>query len=157
MTWWIQHNKEMLSGKRFFSVLEFLMIPGKVSSWASLSHRRPAKAQASLRIRADSPEPSLLAHMKYESRRGVQPKIRHLVPLDGCTCGFEVSLWQTKSTIISWDGSFYFVNTKQDTLGNPINQASNRNYIIPDPMTSCFSQNPIILRFKTVLSLIKKL
>ena len=30
-----------------------------------LSHRRPAKAQASLRIRAVSPEPSLFAHMKY--------------------------------------------------------------------------------------------
>ena len=30
-----------------------------------LSHRRPVKAQASLRIRAVSPEPSLLAHMKY--------------------------------------------------------------------------------------------
>ena len=30
-----------------------------------LSHRRPAKAQASLRIRAVSPDPSLFAHMKY--------------------------------------------------------------------------------------------
>ena len=30
-----------------------------------LSHRRPAKAQASLRIRAVSPEPSLFAHMNY--------------------------------------------------------------------------------------------
>ena len=30
--------------------------------------RRPAKAQANLRIRAVSPEPSLFAHMKYGSR-----------------------------------------------------------------------------------------
>ena len=30
-----------------------------------LSHRRPAKAQVSLRIRAVSPDPSLFAHMKY--------------------------------------------------------------------------------------------
>ena len=36
------------------------------------------KAQASLRIRAVSPEPSLFAHMKYGSRRRVWPKIRHL-------------------------------------------------------------------------------
>ena len=43
-----------------------------------LSHRRPAKAQASLRICAVSPEPSLFAHMKYGSRRRVRPKIRHL-------------------------------------------------------------------------------
>ena len=38
-----------------------------------LSHRRPAKAQASLRIRAVSPEPSLFAHMKYESRWRIRP------------------------------------------------------------------------------------
>ena len=54
-----------------------------------LSHRRPAKAQASLRNCAVSPEPSLFAHMKYGSRRRVRPKIRHLAPLDGCTCVFE--------------------------------------------------------------------
>ena len=41
-----------------------------------LSHRRPAKVKASLRIRAVLPKPSLLAHMKYGSRRNVQPKIR---------------------------------------------------------------------------------
>ena len=52
-----------------------------------LSQRRPAKAQASLRIRAVSP--SLFAHMKYGSRGRVRPKIRHLVPLDGCACAFE--------------------------------------------------------------------
>ena len=54
-----------------------------------LSHRRPAKTQASLRIRTVSPEPSLFAHMKYRSRRRVQPKIRHLAPLDDCACMFE--------------------------------------------------------------------
>ena len=54
-----------------------------------LLHRRPAKAQASLRIRAVSPQPSLFAHMKYRSRRRVRPNIRHLAPLDGCACTFE--------------------------------------------------------------------
>ena len=54
-----------------------------------LSHRRPAKAQASLRVRAVSPVPSLFAHMKYGSRRRVRPKIRHLVSLDGCARAFE--------------------------------------------------------------------
>ena len=43
-----------------------------------LSHRRPAKAQTRLRIRAVSPEPSLFAHMKYRSRRRIWPKIRYL-------------------------------------------------------------------------------
>ena len=54
-----------------------------------LSHRRPAKAQVSLRFRADSPEPSLFAHMKYGSRRRGRPKIRYLATPDGCTCAFE--------------------------------------------------------------------
>ena len=54
-----------------------------------LSYRRPAKARASLRIRAVSLEPSLFAHMNYGSRQRVWPKIRHLAPLDGCACVFE--------------------------------------------------------------------
>ena len=44
-----------------------------------LSRRRPAKAQAVLRIRAVSPEPSLFAHMKYESKRRVRPKIKQWI------------------------------------------------------------------------------
>ena len=42
------------------------------------SHRRLAKAQASLPIRAVSLEPSLFAHMKYSSRWRVGQKLRHL-------------------------------------------------------------------------------
>ena len=70
-----------------------------------LSHRRPAKAQASLRIRAVSPEPSLFAHIKYGSRRRVRPKYRHLASLDGCACVWRMSLQKTKSAKISWAGS----------------------------------------------------
>ena len=54
-----------------------------------LSDRRPAKAQASLRIGAVSPEPSLFAHMKYGRRRRVLPKIKHLALLDDCACAFK--------------------------------------------------------------------
>ena len=68
-----------------------------------LSHRWPVKAQASLRIRLVIPEPSLFAHMKYGSRRRVQPKFRHLLRM----CVWRVSLRRTKNTIISWAGSFY--------------------------------------------------
>ena len=42
-----------------------------------LSHRRPAKAPASLRIRTVSPEPSLFAHIKSTSRRRVGDRISH--------------------------------------------------------------------------------
>ena len=54
-----------------------------------IKHRRLSKAQASLRIRAVSPEPLLFAHMKYGSRRRVRPKIRHIAPLDSRACAFE--------------------------------------------------------------------
>ena len=46
-------------------------------------------------------EPSLFAHMKYESRGRVRPKIRHLAPLDGCACVSETELRRTKRAIIS--------------------------------------------------------
>ena len=69
-----------------------------------LLHRRPAMAQARLRVRAVSPEPSLVTHMKYGSSRRVQPK-RHLAPMDGCACVWRMSLRRTKSAIISWDGA----------------------------------------------------
>ena len=73
-----------------------------------LSPRQPAKAQASLRIRTLSPEPSLFAHMKYGSKQRVRPKIRHLAPLDGWLRMriWRMSLQRTKSAIISWAGSF---------------------------------------------------
>ena len=57
-----------------------------------LSHKQPAKAQASLRICAVSPEPSLFAHIKNGSRRRARPKIRHLALQDVCTCMFEESI-----------------------------------------------------------------
>ena len=54
-----------------------------------LSHRRPAKIQASLHIGAVSPELSLFTHMKYGSRWRVWLKIRYLALLDGCAGAFE--------------------------------------------------------------------
>ena len=45
---------------------------------------RAAKVQASLRIRAVSPEPSLLAHRSSESRGTFRQKARSLAPLNGC-------------------------------------------------------------------------
>ena len=74
-----------------------------------LSHRRPAKAQVSLRIHSVSPKPSLIVHMKYGGRWRVRPKIRHLALLDGCTWAFEEWVYgEGKNTIISWAGSFVF-------------------------------------------------
>ena len=55
-----------------------------------LSPMRAAKVQASLRIRAVSPEPSLLAHTSSESRGTIRQKARSLVPLNGWACAVEI-------------------------------------------------------------------
>ena len=55
-----------------------------------LSPMRAAKVQASLRIRAVSPEPSLLAHISSESRGTFRQKARSLAPLNGWACAVEI-------------------------------------------------------------------
>ena len=51
---------------------------------------RAAKVQASLRIRAVSPEPPLLTHTSSESRGTFKQKARSLAPLNGWTCAIEI-------------------------------------------------------------------
>ena len=55
-----------------------------------LSPMRAAKVQASLRIRAVSPEPSLLAHTSSESRGTFRQKARSVAPLNGWACAVEI-------------------------------------------------------------------
>ena len=55
-----------------------------------LSPMRAAKVQASLRIRAVSPEPSLLAHTSSESRGIFRQKARSLTPLNGWACAVKI-------------------------------------------------------------------
>ena len=55
-----------------------------------LSPMRAAKVQASLRIRAVSPEPPLLAHTSSESRGTFRQKARSLVPLNGWACAVKI-------------------------------------------------------------------
>ena len=49
-----------------------------------------AKVQASLRIRAVSPEPSLLAHTSSESRGTFRQKARSLAPVNGWACAVKI-------------------------------------------------------------------
>ena len=51
---------------------------------------RAAKVQASLRIRAVSPEPPLLAHTSSESRGTFRQKTRSLALLNGWTCAVKI-------------------------------------------------------------------
>ena len=55
-----------------------------------LSPMRAANVQASLRIRAVSPEPSLLAHTSSESRGIFRQKARSLAPLNGWVCAVKI-------------------------------------------------------------------
>ena len=55
-----------------------------------LSPMRAVKVQASLRICAVSPEPSLLAHISSESRGTFRQKARSLVPLNGWACAVKI-------------------------------------------------------------------
>ena len=51
---------------------------------------RAAKVQASLRIRAVSPEPPLLAHTSSDSRETFRQKARSLAPLNGWACAVKI-------------------------------------------------------------------
>ena len=52
-----------------------------------LSHRRPAKAKASQRIRSLAKAFAVRTHEEWKWTKG--PKIRNIVPLDGWACAFE--------------------------------------------------------------------
>ena len=100
-----------------------------------LSHRRPAKAQASLRIRADSPEPSLFAHLKYGSRQMVRPKHQISSPTGWLhMCDWRMGLRRTTSSIISWDGLIIFKLSSQPSHKRRILALRNRS-------------NKVVLRF----------
>ena len=79
-----------------------------------LSHRRPAKAQASLHICTVSPEPSLFTYMKYGSGRRVRWNIRHPAPLDGCAGVIEEWVYVEKIAIISRHGSTVILSVQRD-------------------------------------------
>ena len=63
---------------------------GRVKRIWYLSPMRTTKVQASLRIRAVSPEPPLLAHTSSESRGTFRQKARSLAPLNGWECAVKI-------------------------------------------------------------------
>ena len=62
---------------------------GRVKRIWYLLPMRAAKVQASLHIRAVSPEPPLLAHTGSESRGTFRQKARSLAPLNGWACAVK--------------------------------------------------------------------
>ena len=63
---------------------------GRVKRIWYLSPMRAAKVQASLRIRAVSPEPPLLAQTSSESRGIFRQKARSLASLNGWACSLKI-------------------------------------------------------------------
>ena len=63
---------------------------GRVKRIWYLSPIRATKVQASLRIRAVSPQPPLLAHINSESRGTFRQKARSLAPLNVWACAVTI-------------------------------------------------------------------
>ena len=73
-----------------FFLLHFSSYLGRVKRIWYLSPMRAAKVQASLRIRAVSPEPPLFAHTNSESRGTFRQKTRSLALLSCWACAVKV-------------------------------------------------------------------
>ena len=72
-------------------VIKLHMVPfGPRQANLVLWPMRAAKVQASLRIRAVSPEPPLLAHTSSKSKGTFRQKARSLAPLNGWACAVEI-------------------------------------------------------------------
>ena len=74
---------------------------------------RAAKVQASLRIRAVSPEPSLLAHTSSQSRGTFRQKARSLAPLNGWACAVKTCNDGMLEDTNSLDGVHVFKKKKK--------------------------------------------
>ena len=79
---------------------------------------RAAKVQASLRIRAVSPEPSLLAHTSSESRGTFIQKARSLAPLNGWACAVKICHDGMLEDNNSLDGAHTTDKEKADCLND---------------------------------------
>ena len=81
---------------------------------------RAAKVQASLRIRAVSPEPSLLAHTSSESRGTFRQKARSLAPLNGWTCAVKICHDGMLEDTNSLDGAHFIAVHAQCKSWDPV-------------------------------------
>ena len=74
---------------------------------------RGAKVQASLRIRAVSPEPPLLAHTSSESRGTFRQTARSLAPLNGWACAVKISYDGMLEDTNPFDGARIMLTAKR--------------------------------------------
>ena len=89
---------------------------------------RAAKVQASLRIRAASPEPPLLAHTSNESRGTFRQKASSLDPLNGWACAVK----------IFHDGMLEDTNSLDAAQYGPVYLCISRLSLLPVFVADCF-------------------
>ena len=96
-----------------------------------LSPMRAAKVQASLRICAVSPEPSLLAHTSSESRGTFRQKARSLASLNGWACAVKVCHDGLLEDTNSLDGAHMLKHTSiTNTLASSISIGINKEIVL---------------------------
>ena len=93
---------------------------------------RAAKVQASLRIRAVSPEPSLLAHTSSESRGTFRQKARSLAPLNGWACAVKICHDGMLEDTNSLDGAQILL-----ILGSIYTSIINKNILFLNSLGGC--------------------
>ena len=108
---------------------------GRVKRIWYLSPMRAAKVQASLRIRAVSPEPSLLAHKSSESGGTFRQKTRSLAPLNGWTCAVEICHDGMLEDTNSLDGAHFQI------LCVKLHSFSHSKQVMAQNFTSAFMHN----------------
>ena len=86
---------------------------GRVKRIWYLSPMRAVKVQASLGIRAVSPEPPLLTHTSTESRGTFRQKARSLAPLNGWACAVKICHDGMLEDTNSLDGAQMIKTVKQ--------------------------------------------
>ena len=95
---------------------------GRAKRICHLSPMRAAKVQASLRIRAVSPEPPLLAHTGSESRGTFRQKTSSLAPLNVWACAVKICHDGMLEDTNSLDGAHVILerNTNNDNYTNNV-------------------------------------
>ena len=89
---------------------------------------RAAKVQASLRIRAVSPEPLLLAHTSSESRGTFRQKARSLAPLNGWACAVKICHDGMLEDTNSLDGAHLIFTSVNRNPGTSIVYSCKQNF-----------------------------
>ena len=99
-----------------------LQLDGVKRIWY-LSPMRAVKVQASLRICAVSPEPSLLAHTSSESRGTFRQKARSRAPLNGWACAVKICHDQARATEILKSKSVHSTDDVIDVIQTWVRQS----------------------------------